>query len=296
MRLTAAFSARTTTRRCAEVMFEELGEIAGETDAALHAAEGRDPAAVRAAPTGRGRPVRPLRRRVQCGPGPGSADGRHRHVRALRREAISRRSSRRCSTAWIQAVISIALRIARATSSAREGWRDMTSLSSLQMFQQWLKLSRHYGISNIVILHKMGDLDAVGEEGSLERSLAYSIVGDIENKFIFRVNTGEALALRARPQPAGTARRDGAASAYGRVPRVLRRSRHFYLSTASRRRLSGSTSRSPPTTRWPQLTAKTATSARSTQRRRHAVAGDARDRHRDRGWLTAGPRENAEEQ
>ena len=66
------------------------------------------------------------------------------------------------------------------------------------MFQQWLKLSRHYGISNIVILHKMGDLDAVGDADSLERSLAYSIVGDIENKFIFRVNHQEQAALRAR--------------------------------------------------------------------------------------------------
>ena len=103
-----------------------------------------------------------------------------------------------CSTAWIQAVISD--RGAHRTRYVvrEEGWRDMTSLASLQMFQQWLKLSRHYGISNVVILHKMGDLDAVGEEGSLERSLAYSIVGDIENKFIFRVNHQEQASLRNR--------------------------------------------------------------------------------------------------
>ena len=74
----------------------------------------------------------------------------------------------------------------------------MTSLAALQMFQQWLKLSRHYGISNIVILHKMGDLDAVGDADSKERNLAYSIVGDIENKFIFRVNHQEAASLRER--------------------------------------------------------------------------------------------------
>lgn len=105
-----------------------------------------------------------------------------------------------CTTAWIQAVISD--RDAHRTRYVvrEEGWRDMTSLASLQMFQQWLKLSRHYGISNIVILHKMGDLDAVGEAGSLERSLAYSVVGDIENKFIFRVNQQEQASLRDRLQ------------------------------------------------------------------------------------------------
>lgn len=103
-----------------------------------------------------------------------------------------------CTTAWVQAVISD--RDARRTRYVirEEGWRDMSSLAALQMYQQWLKLSRHYGISNIVILHKMGDLDAVGDADSQERSLAYSVVGDIENKFIFRTNQQGAGDLRAR--------------------------------------------------------------------------------------------------
>jgi hypothetical protein len=103
-----------------------------------------------------------------------------------------------CTTAWVQAVISD--RGARRTRYVirEEGWRDMSSLAALQMYQQWLKLSRHYGISNIIILHKMGDLDAVGDADSQERSLAYSVVGDIENKFIFRTNQQGAGELRTR--------------------------------------------------------------------------------------------------
>jgi len=103
-----------------------------------------------------------------------------------------------CTTAWNQAVISD--RNAHKTRYVirEEGWRDMTSLASLQMYQQWLKLSRHYGISNIVILHKMGDLDAVGEADSQERNLAYSIAGDIENKFIFRINQQESASIQQR--------------------------------------------------------------------------------------------------
>lgn len=103
-----------------------------------------------------------------------------------------------CTTAWVQAVISD--RDARRTRYVirEEGWRDMSSLAALQMYQQWLKLSRHYGISNIVILHKMGDLDAVGDANSQERNLAYSVVGDIENKFIFRTNQQAAGDLRTR--------------------------------------------------------------------------------------------------
>lgn len=179
-------------------VYEELGAIAGETDAAFHAADGAI------------QPRFVLRRFVE-----GDLSGLfedHSTVEfdqdapivvtdtseLFARGDLAAQLTQVCSTAWIQAVISD--RAAHRTRYVvrEEGWRDMTSLSSLQMFQQWLKLSRHYGISNIVILHKMGDLDAVGDEGSLERSLAYSIVGDIENKFIFRVNHQEQAALRQR--------------------------------------------------------------------------------------------------
>lgn len=96
-----------------------------------------------------------------------------------------------CTSAWIQAVISD--RAAKRTRYLvrEEGWRDMASLSALQTLQQWLKLSRHYGIANIIILHKFSDFDAVGDKDSVERALAYSIAADIENKFIFRVNAQE---------------------------------------------------------------------------------------------------------
>ncbi|MEV5072706.1 hypothetical protein MRBLMI12_004369 [Microbacterium sp. LMI12-1-1.1] len=179
-------------------VYEELGHLAGDTEAAFRAAEGAI------------QPRFVLRRFVE-----GDLSGLFEDASTVEfdqgapivvtdtselfaRGDLAAQLTQVCSTAWIQAVISD--RAARRTRYVvrEEGWRDMTSLASLQMFQQWLKLSRHYGISNIVILHKMGDLDAVGDADSLERSLAYSIVGDIENKFIFRVNHQEQAALRAR--------------------------------------------------------------------------------------------------
>ena len=179
-------------------VYEELGHLAGDTEAAFRAADGAI------------QPRFVLRRFVE-----GDLSGLFEDASTVEfdqdapivvtdtselfaRGDLAAQLTQVCSTAWIQAVISD--RAARRTRYVvrEEGWRDMTSLASLQMFQQWLKLSRHYGISNIVILHKMGDLDAVGDADSLERSLAYSIVGDIENKFIFRVNHQEQAALRAR--------------------------------------------------------------------------------------------------
>ncbi|WP_022885301.1 hypothetical protein [Glaciibacter superstes] len=96
-----------------------------------------------------------------------------------------------CTNSWIQAVISD--RQARRTRYLirEEGWRDMASESSLKMYRHWLKLSRHYGVANIIILHTLADFDVVGPAGSTARALATSIAGDIENRFIFRQNDGE---------------------------------------------------------------------------------------------------------
>lgn len=179
-------------------VYEQLGHLAADTDAAFHAADGAI------------QPRFVLRRFVE-----GDLSGLFEDASTVTfdqdapivvtdtselfaRGDLAAQLTQVCSTAWIQAVISD--RAAHRTRYVvrEEGWRDMTSLASLQMFQQWLKLSSHYGISNIVILHKMGDLDAVGDADSLQRSLAYSIVGDIENKFIFRVNHQEQTALRTR--------------------------------------------------------------------------------------------------
>ena len=103
-----------------------------------------------------------------------------------------------CTSSWVQAVISDGRTLRRWFVVREEGWRDMQSEAALKMYQQWLKLSRKYGISNVVILHTMRDLDAVGPEGSKERALAYSFVQDIENKFIFHVNRQEEDNLRVR--------------------------------------------------------------------------------------------------
>lgn len=96
-----------------------------------------------------------------------------------------------CSSAWIQAVISDKKSRRTRAIIREEGWRGLASMSALRDEQQRLKLSRDYGIVNVMILHKLGDLDAVGAEGSQERALAYSLVADIANKFIFRQSAEE---------------------------------------------------------------------------------------------------------
>ena len=48
-----------------------------------------------------------------------------------------------------------------------------------RMDAQW-RLARHYGIANVLIFHKLSDLDTVGDSGSAMRSLAASLLANAE--------------------------------------------------------------------------------------------------------------------
>jgi len=57
-----------------------------------------------------------------------------------------------------------------------EAWRLMSHPALLRrMDAHWRLLPRHYGIANILIFHKLSDLDNVGSHGSAMRALASSL-------------------------------------------------------------------------------------------------------------------------
>jgi len=68
------------------------------------------------------------------------------------------------------------------------------------MDAQW-RLARHYGIANMLIFHRLGDLDNVGDQGTAMRALASSLLANAETRIIYRQEsdqmtlTGEALGL-----------------------------------------------------------------------------------------------------
>jgi len=53
------------------------------------------------------------------------------------------------------------------------------------MDAQW-RLSRHYGIANMLIFHKLSDLDNVGDQGSAMRALASSRLANAETRIVYR--------------------------------------------------------------------------------------------------------------
>ena len=54
-----------------------------------------------------------------------------------------------------------------------------------RMDAHW-RLARHYGIANMLIFHKLTDLDSVGDQGSAMRSLANSPLANAETRIVYR--------------------------------------------------------------------------------------------------------------
>jgi hypothetical protein len=82
-----------------------------------------------------------------------------------------------------------------------EAWRLMSHPALLRRMDAHWRLARHYGIANLLIFHKLSDLDNVGDQGSAMRALASSLLANAETRVVYRQEsdqlgtTATALAL-----------------------------------------------------------------------------------------------------
>lgn len=73
-----------------------------------------------------------------------------------------------------------------------EAWRLLRSPALLARMQSQWKLSRALGIANMMIIHRISDLDAVGESNSQARNTALGLLADCSTKIIYAQEPGEA--------------------------------------------------------------------------------------------------------
>jgi hypothetical protein len=66
-----------------------------------------------------------------------------------------------------------------------EPWRLVRQAALLARMQTHWKLSRAWGIANLMIIHRLSDLDAVGEANSEARNLALGLLADCSTKVIY---------------------------------------------------------------------------------------------------------------
>ena len=87
-----------------------------------------------------------------------------------------------------------------------EAWRLMSYPALLRRMDAHWRLARHYGIANMLVFHKLSDLDNVGDSGTAMRALASSLLANAETRIVYRQETdqlgatGAALGLTATEQ------------------------------------------------------------------------------------------------
>ena len=90
-----------------------------------------------------------------------------------------------CASAWLEAAL------ADPDGGQRwviydEAWRLMAHPALLRRMDAHWRLARHYGIANMLVFHRLSDLDNVGDAGSAQRSLAASLLANAETRVIYR--------------------------------------------------------------------------------------------------------------
>lgn len=96
-----------------------------------------------------------------------------------------------CASAWMEAAL------ADPEGGQRlvvydEGWRLMLLLTLLARMQSQWKLARHLGIANLLVVHRLSDLEAVGDSNSSARNLALGLLADTSTRIIYAQERGEA--------------------------------------------------------------------------------------------------------
>jgi hypothetical protein len=90
-----------------------------------------------------------------------------------------------CSSAWMESAL-LDPAGGQRWCIYDEAWRLMSHPALLKRMDAHWRLARHYGIANMLIFHKLTDLENVGDQGSAMRSLANSLLANAETRIIYR--------------------------------------------------------------------------------------------------------------
>lgn len=97
----------------------------------------------------------------------------------------ARKIASHCVSSWAESVFTNR-DSGQRVAVYEEGWENLDDVASLErMVAQW-KLARDYGLFNILVLHKLSDLNRAGDEGSRARELAVSLLADTDIRVVHR--------------------------------------------------------------------------------------------------------------
>jgi type IV secretory pathway VirB4 component len=100
-----------------------------------------------------------------------------------------------CTMAWLHSAI------ARIDGVQRillldEAWYLLSNLALARWLRSMFKMSRQYGLSNIIVVHRMSDLEAAGGQGSEATRIAQGLLSDTETRVVYAQADGEVADTR----------------------------------------------------------------------------------------------------
>ncbi len=90
-----------------------------------------------------------------------------------------------CASAWMEAAL-LDPDGGRRWVVYDEAWRVMRHPALIRRMQAQWKLSRACGIANLMVIHRLSDLDAVGDQRSEARALAQGLLADCSTRIVYR--------------------------------------------------------------------------------------------------------------
>jgi type IV secretory pathway VirB4 component len=104
-----------------------------------------------------------------------------------------------CASAWMSALLA---RLAerpgreRLINVADESWKIVQHTGLGDWFQSNFKLARQFGLMNLVVLHKLADLQAAGDAGSRAARIAEGLVADASTRIIYHQDESQIALTR----------------------------------------------------------------------------------------------------
>ncbi|MEA2199065.1 MAG: hypothetical protein QOJ25_3116 [Solirubrobacteraceae bacterium] len=105
-----------------------------------------------------------------------------------------------CATAWMSALLA---RMAerpgreRLINVADESWKIVQHTGLGEWFQSNFKLARQFGVMNLVVLHKLADLQAAGDAGSRAARIAEGLIADASTRVVYHQDESQVPLTRA---------------------------------------------------------------------------------------------------
>ena len=105
-----------------------------------------------------------------------------------------------CASAWISALLARTAQRPgreRLINVADESWKIVAHTGLGEWFQSNFKLARQFGVMNLVVLHKLADLQTAGDAGSRASRIAEGLIADASTRIVYHQDESQVPLTRA---------------------------------------------------------------------------------------------------